>query len=1254
MGLAAACICTGHGGGVYAQGSTINLDDEAELYNNDAGTDGSGSGGGAYLDHSSLYADKAAILSNTAASYGGGVYATNSSTVDMDLGTYTCLGVRCSQLYANMASAFDGGGIYAAGNSTVSLDNTFVEGNVARLGGGLYAYQSQVYLYSALFARNNATSTAGVSDAVRLFTGSTLSGAGNTFAYNQALGDSTGQAIGVYDASLSLSCSIIWGHASSIDSPSQDVTYSDVQGGYAGTANVNVDPLFVSPASSDYHLQSTSPVIDRCLSGPSVDFESERRPIVRSSGASPYDMGADEVAGVARVGLNGTCTYATIQQALNAAVDGDTVRVAEGTYFENVDVLKSVTVEGGYDSTCATPGSDPSRIEGSAGSGSTIDVSGGTVILRNLEVTWGSGIGAGLDVFDGVQVTLDSVDVFHNHGTYGGGIYVSPNSVVTVSNDSDVRDNSATLYGGGVRVWGRFYGDDTYSDIYDNCAPHGGGFSVQGGVLHLDAPDTYRNLAAEATGQGGGIHVAAGGTVTLTNGARVYSGNEAYDGAGIYADNATIYLVGSATTLTDNSAAHDGGAVYLTNNSALHSTGAQVGRSVAGSVNEAQRGAGIYADGSTVSFTGAIINNLASGAGAGIYATASTLYLTDATVGGTGSDQANALGPSGHTGVGLFLGDGSRATLEDTVVAGNAFQTNGYTYGGGAYVTAGSVLTLTRSRVEYHTAPSTTDGRGAGLYVNNGSVTLDDSDVVSNTAGTNGGGFRLFGSSTLRVHSGSSIRYNESLNGGGGAIAATGTPEIDISDGVLQHNSAGTDGGAIDLDAGTLDLSGWWDLRHNDARGNGGALAVTGTADADLSANGGDSFLAVNVALGHGGALYVSNSDTVEMYATNGYRIHLNTNNAGGNGGAVYAAGGAFIDVYGRLQATSNIANGLGGAFHLSGGSRIWLDDYMNDVPQVWVNRAQMGGAIYAVDSPRVECDGAEFGGSSNGNRAIAGSGGAIYLGNSTFSAENCTFQNNQATLHGGAIAAYGSGLTIGATILSPASLSAQREAERDTEREALASVVPMATGCNPLSGPCSSLHDNTAATGYGGAIYLEDSELQADQTVFDHNSAARGGAIYQGGAGSASEVQNSLLYANTSTEALGAGIRASAGSLAVTHVTLADNVGGPGFSSSSLSSSASNSIAWGNTHGGFAGSFAASTCNIDQSGIVGTNIDPQFVSPGTNYRLQQGSPAIDACTGGLPTDLDGMARPFGAGYDMGAYEYAIRLVFLPVVLRDY
>lgn len=968
---------TENGGGVYAQGSFVNLDNQAELYDNDAGTDGSGSGGGAYLDDSDLWSDRASIRYNSAGSYGGGVYATNSSRVDMDLGSYTCLQTRCSQLDNNIASNYYGGGIYAS-NSTIDLLNTFVENNTANLGGGLYAGPSSTVVASNnVFARNSATGSVG--DGIRLNSAS-MSGSGNTLANNNAGGASTGRAIDSFSSTLTLGCSIIWGHTSSIDPAGLNVTYSDIEGGYTGAGNMNANPLFVSSGSQDYHLQNTSPVIDRCVSGSSPDFENQIRPIVRTTAASPYDMGADEADGVDRVGLNGgSCAYGTIQQAVNAASSGDALQVAEGVYFENVNIPsgKNITLTGGYDSTCLVSTGGSTRIEGSAGSGSTFDISESTVTINDLDITWGSGNGAGIDAIGGAQVTLSNTDVYNNHGGFGGGINIGSNSSVTTSNNSEIHHNTASSNGGGVNVWGQFSGNGNYSDIYENCADHGGGFYVPGGNLNINSADTYLNQAANANGLGGGIYVTNNGNVTLSNGAFVYYLNQAYNGAGIYADDAQVSLSGGATTLRDNIATNNGGGVYLTNGSFLNSNGARIGQIGSTIANEAQRGAGIYASASTIEFTGGyIINNIASTSGGGIYANDSTLTLTDVQVGGTDNYEANQLRPSGGSGVGLYLTNGTQASLESSLITSNIFQTVGTAYGGGAYLSNGSVLTLTNSTVENHLAPSTSSGIGAGIYINDSTVTLDNSQVISNTAGRVGGGLRLLSNSTLTV-------FNNSL----------------IAD-----------------------------------------------------------------------------------------------------------------------------------------------------------------------------------------NQVLAGEGGGIYASsNSTISIHNASLKNNVASTD-------------------------------------------------------------------GGGIYNTTGTLNVTQSTFDDNTAERGGAIFQTGASAQSEIENTLIHHNTSTTNFGAGIRTEDGVFTMTHVTLADNQGGGGYSQMNTEGYATNSIAWGNDTAGFwfTSGTLTGVCSIDQSSNAGPITNPQFIAPGAaeNYHLAGGSPAVDTCTSGLPTDLEGISRPFGSNFDMGAYEYASGIVF--------
>ncbi len=91
----------------------------------------------------------------------------------------------------------------------------------------------------------------------------------NNTLYNNSAGVSGG---GIYTADMTsniMNC-ILWGNTAPGNpqiAGTVNVTYSDVEGGWSGTGNMNDHPLF-DMTSEFYHLGGTSPCIDSGNPGP--------------------------------------------------------------------------------------------------------------------------------------------------------------------------------------------------------------------------------------------------------------------------------------------------------------------------------------------------------------------------------------------------------------------------------------------------------------------------------------------------------------------------------------------------------------------------------------------------------------------------------------------------------------------------------------------------------------------------------------------------------------------------------------------------------------------------------------------------------------------------------------------------------------------------------------------------------------------------------------------------------------------------
>ena len=235
-----------NGGGILCDSGSSPTIDNCNIYRNTAYT-----GAGVYCGPDSFANISACTIEENIASLnGGGVATVCSNAIE-----------RCT--IRNNTAHWDAGGIHT-GAFSPTITNCVISGNQSdENGGGICTGEfSSPKITNCTISDNTTNGTGG---AIWAWNTNTFPELKNCILWNNTPDQIRGSGI--------------------------SVTYSDIYGGYAGTENIDLDPVFVDAANDSYYIRSGSPCIDKgtSIGAPSLDRAGTSRP----QGAG-FDMGAYE------------------------------------------------------------------------------------------------------------------------------------------------------------------------------------------------------------------------------------------------------------------------------------------------------------------------------------------------------------------------------------------------------------------------------------------------------------------------------------------------------------------------------------------------------------------------------------------------------------------------------------------------------------------------------------------------------------------------------------------------------------------------------------------------------------------------------------------------------------------------------------------------------------------------------------------------------------------------------------------------
>ncbi|MEY3367202.1 MAG: hypothetical protein RI973_357 [Bacteroidota bacterium] len=511
-----------------------------------------GNGGAVYNLTVSPEFNNCSFANNTASGRGGAIFNfTGSNPV-----------YRGGSIYGN--SAPNGGGVVHQGSGTSKYigvtfhSNLAIEGS-AGSGGAVFVDGSCTSeLVNCLLYFNSSTSYGG---AAYLHTGGTLKVVSTTLSKNSSnsgggIYSNSGSNLDLYNSIAWENLASYWGHEIFEVDPNGFNAYNscfangfyDIWESAVETNCVHTNPRFRDAANDDFTLFGASPCVNTgdssYVNAPNTvvttDLRGEDRVMQGNTDMGCYEYTAlldpfslryfvnDDASG-ANDGASWTNAFTSLQSALEAALHGDSIFVAGGTYYP--------ASYNGLDP--GTPANErlqhfrlPSGVRLIGSLAGTEDVSTYDFTLRNLELN--------KSVLSGnIGSTSDSTDNTY-HVIYNAGQALDSTTQLDgfeiregLANEPGVHDDGGGIFlaltSGGVKIFNcRF--------INNQASDWGGAVYLSGGAgLFRRVQFTYNSAGTD----GGGVYLENAGTTSFYS--CLFDNNEAeYSGGGFYAKGSAI------------------------------------------------------------------------------------------------------------------------------------------------------------------------------------------------------------------------------------------------------------------------------------------------------------------------------------------------------------------------------------------------------------------------------------------------------------------------------------------------------------------------------------------------------------------------------------------------------------------------------------------------------------------------------------------------------------------------------------------